>query len=281
LLLLVAALAGCSGGGGGNDGPGAGVAPPDQKGSNGWLFGQLKDADGPLVGGTVTAAGQPSVRTGENGTFLVPNLSVGVHNVTYSADFHDPYTAMQEVASGAGTQVTVGLAVTFLAPGVPAQYGLLVTYVDEDDRLIAAAGPPGSMTIATDKTDDRSYFGYWKINADEGYDAVHWFVNVTWTPSETVKELGLRYFRGESIQENEITEGTSAAYHIGVPVSKGATWKTFELANEDIPAFGKRTWQIGVYPSTGDAEQPYGANTNYHIVITAALLSDGAPLQPA
>lgn len=272
LLLASVALAGCSGGDGGevisnSDGP----PPQSQESKKGWIFGTVQDTEGPLAGVRVTVGGAGSAATtNATGGFTIANVAAGTYDLTYSAEYYESASKQVEVQAGLGTRADQVLFLSMLAPNVPARDGLLVTYVDEDDTMLAAAGPPGGMTVTTDKTDDRSYYGYWKINADEGYNMAYLFVNLSWDPGELDQELGLRYFRGESLTD---TEGT---YYLVTPLEQGDAWKYFEIESEDIAEWGKRTWQVGVYPSQGVDEFPLGGQVPYHITVTAAILSDGA-----
>ncbi len=93
--------------------PGAGV--PDK--TTGEIHGVVIDDLGPVAGAVVKRVGGAEVVTSADGSFEIPDVSVGVHALTVTADLHAERVVEVTVAVGLGAGVEVQLVRSRVGPG--------------------------------------------------------------------------------------------------------------------------------------------------------------------
>ncbi len=263
----------------------------------GTLTGVVADVVGPVEGAKVSLipSGQ-SAETDSEGRFNFDEVAPGTLQVSVAATYYLP-ASEQVVLDEGGTESQDFQLELQMIPDtdVPLKYAKIENYVTvfnplDPDILIASAGVPGAAGpefMVTNMTKNNTFPGFWELEPLEDYrfarfDAVLYRFDADMLLPEDVpdlpeepprSELGLRYFRGEDLVENEIVQGEATEYHTPDPVQALDFLWVYQFENDDWEAWGDRNWQIGVTANDTDG-LPLGAGVAHLILINALLVDE-------
>lgn len=263
----------------------------------GTISGVVEDVVGPAQGVQVTLApSSETTQTDSDGRFVFDDVPPGTYQVTAGGQYYVP--AAKPVVLGEGGEESVEFELELVmmhGTDVPLKYAKVENYVTElnpldPDILMAgvAPGPMGPEFMVTNKTLTHTFPGFWDLEPVEDYRFARFDVilfrfdvdavlppEVPELPEEPPKaELGLRYFRGEDLIENEIIEEGTLEYHTPEPLLEQDFLWLYQFENDDWDKWGDRNWQIGV--TAEDTEDlPLGAGV-VHLILINSLLVDEA-----
>jgi hypothetical protein len=278
LLLAAMSLAGCLSGDSDGEDPEPGPGETREAPSPGRIAGSVTGHGGALEEARVEVRFEGAVLTDTNGGFAFDEVAPGEHRITITKEYYQRQTLNVDVEPGEEVILEVELQLRMLTPQVPLKYATTVTFVNQEDILLASSLLPvgGPAVTLTNETKNNTFPGFWEIETEPGWLVAQLDVIIAWgevTETQPDTLLGVRYFRGEDAVSNELVEEQMSEHHSPDPMIDRPMMRYYQITNEDWLTWGDRTWQVGIVAEETE-ELPGGAGTLHVVQIVGLLVAE-------